>query len=146
MLEAGPPGQYRRVSPSISIQFHRYQRWVRVQNFCEEDRCGLQTGRRRSPSQVSCVISAAAGDWPDFFVILAMVLATREICPRHTNGRDEHVHPWNWIPRSQNTSSSYTRVISVQGVCSEQGVMSWLQVLTHCVGVCCLTHVMRAKL
>ena len=24
--------------------------------------------------EVSCIISAAAGDWPDFFVILAMVL------------------------------------------------------------------------
>ena len=27
--------------------------------------------------EVSCIISAAAGDWPDFFVILAMVLAAQ---------------------------------------------------------------------
>lgn len=32
--------------------------------------------------EVSCIISAAAGDWPDFFVILAMVLELNHLGDR----------------------------------------------------------------
>ena len=41
----------------------------------------MVTGTMPVMLEVSCIISAAAGDWPDFFVILAMVLAAWAVGP-----------------------------------------------------------------
>ena len=50
--------------------------------------------------EVSCIISAAAGDWPDFFVILAMVLVNAAL------GFREEMKPKNALAELTNQMES----------------------------------------